>query len=60
MGSQTEHQKMLAGELYDANDPELMKLRTRARKLISAYNQLSYDKAIRQKSISDLIGEMWS
>ncbi|MFO0809317.1 MAG: sugar O-acetyltransferase [Gemmataceae bacterium] len=36
--AQTEHEKMLAGELYDASDPELVALRRRARKLVRQYN----------------------
>jgi maltose O-acetyltransferase len=34
----TEHEKMLAGELYDALDPELVRLRERARDLCQALN----------------------
>lgn len=34
----TEREKMLAGELYDARDPELQALRRRARLLIQALN----------------------
>jgi maltose O-acetyltransferase len=36
----TELQKMLAGELYDALDQQLMAMRTRARQLLQQYNQL--------------------
>ena len=35
----TERQKMLAGELYWGNDPELAALRDRARALFEAYNR---------------------
>jgi maltose O-acetyltransferase len=34
----SERTKMLAGELYDAMDPELVAARTRARELLSRYN----------------------
>ena len=34
----TEHQKMLAGELYNAADPELLALRMAARDLLALYN----------------------
>ena len=34
----TEHQKMLAGELYDPMDPELVAARGRARDLCQALN----------------------
>lgn len=36
--AKSEREKMLAGELYDAADPELVALRRRARKLANAYN----------------------
>lgn len=35
----TEREKMLAGLLYDAGDPELVQLRLRARRLARQYNQ---------------------
>jgi maltose O-acetyltransferase len=34
----SEREKMLAGELYDALDPELVRLRERARDLCQALN----------------------
>ena len=34
----SEREKLLAGELYDASDPELLALRGRARELCAAYN----------------------
>ncbi|MGZ3458370.1 MAG: maltose acetyltransferase domain-containing protein [Archangium sp.] len=39
--ARTEKEKMLAGELYVAADPELVAERARARKLLRAYNQLT-------------------
>jgi len=38
MDAQTEREKMLAGQLYRASDPELVAARTRARRLVGAYN----------------------
>ncbi|AOM83957.1 sugar O-acetyltransferase [Salisediminibacterium beveridgei] len=35
----TEKEKMLAGEMYDSQDPQLVEERTRARRLIRAFNQ---------------------
>jgi maltose O-acetyltransferase len=40
----SEREKMLRGELYLGNDPELVELRRRARALTSAYNQTTQDK----------------
>jgi len=34
----TERERMLAGELYDASDPELVAARARARQLLARYN----------------------
>ncbi len=39
----TELEKMLAGDLYVANDPELTAMRNRARTLFLRYNQTPYD-----------------
>ncbi len=44
----TEYQKMLAGELYDASDEELITMRIRARALTQKYNQTVYDKQLRE------------
>ena len=54
----TEKQKMLAGELYDAGDPELMQMRINARKLMQAYNQTSYDKQQREILLQKLLGKI--
>jgi maltose O-acetyltransferase len=40
----TEKHKMLAGELYDPNDAELVALRRHARLLVKAYNETSDDQ----------------
>jgi maltose O-acetyltransferase len=53
----TELQKMLAGELYNAGDPELVAGRSKARKLFTQYNALSYDDQEGKKVIlRDLLG----
>lgn len=41
----TEREKMLAGLLYDAGDPELVQLRLRARRLARQYNQTDEGEA---------------
>lgn len=40
----TERQKMIAGELYMASDPELVALRKRARQLLRTYNSTTDDQ----------------
>ena len=53
----TELQKMLAGELYDASDVELVAGRSRARKLFMQYNALSYDdKPGKTAVLKELLG----
>jgi len=47
----TEKQKMLAGEMYDPADPELMTLRQRARQLFEAFNQTGIDEPERRTSL---------
>lgn len=54
----TEYEKMLAGELYDAGDAQLMAMRVRTRDLLKEYNQSSYDKVLRRKLLEDLLGRM--
>jgi len=41
-GLMTEKEKMLAGELYDPADPELMKLWNKGKNLMLQYNNLDY------------------
>ena len=53
----TEYQKMLAGELYDAQDNELMQLRTQARIWLRQYNQMDNDKAMRALSIKQIFNK---
>jgi len=56
----TEYQKMLAGELYNAGDNELMSLRENARQLTHAYNQLVFEKEERLQLLQQLFGKMGS
>jgi maltose O-acetyltransferase len=53
----TEKEKMLAGELYDCGDPELMELWNRGKNLIQKYNALDYSDKVGQAGIlDDLLG----
>lgn len=55
MGS--EKSKMLNGELYDADDPELVAERNRARERTRRYNRTSAeDRAERQALLNELLG----
>ncbi len=54
----TEYQKMLAGELYDAGDKELLTLRIKAREMMQEYNQTSFDKAKRLVILEKLLGKV--
>ena len=53
----TEKEKMLAGQLYDASDPELVRERKRARDLTYAYNRTTEDHwDERRRIIAELFG----
>lgn len=55
----TEKEKMLAGELYVAADPELTAARVRARRILRAYNQSTEDDLPeRGRLLSELLGEV--
>ncbi len=55
----TEKELMLAGELYDAGDPELVKMRTRARQITRAYNSTDEEQRdIRRTLLNRLLGQM--
>ena len=55
----TEKEKMLAGELYDATDPELVAERRAARELTEAYNATSIaDPDERDQLLSELFGSI--
>ncbi len=49
---------MLAGELYDAGDPELMNMRIKARKWIEEYNRTPYDTGLRQNLLKKILGKI--
>jgi maltose O-acetyltransferase len=49
----TEKEKMLAGELYDCGDPELMELWNRGKNLMQRYNSLDYSNRVEQSKILD-------
>ncbi|HEY2589274.1 MAG TPA: sugar O-acetyltransferase [Tepidisphaeraceae bacterium] len=53
----TEREKMLAGELYDALDPELVRCRDRARDLCQILNATrEADREVRRRVLSELFG----
>jgi len=55
----SEREKMLAGELYDATDPELVAGRLRARKLLGRYNTSPPDyDAARRAVLEELLGRI--
>lgn len=56
-GQTTEREKMLAGELYDCGDPELLARWHRAKDLTRAYNQVaSADLAEKDRILGELLG----
>ena len=53
----TEKEKMLAGELYDCGDPELMEIWYSGKNLIQKYNNLDYsDKKEQLRILDELLG----
>ena len=53
----TQRERMLAGELYTADDPELARLRLRAARLTERYNRTSVDDAgARRDLLRELLG----
>ncbi len=55
----TEKELMLAGQLYDASDAELVKLRLRARQVTRAYNSTNEDQRdVRRTLLNRLLGQM--
>ncbi|MDL2314556.1 hypothetical protein LJC36_06205 [Desulfovibrio sp. OttesenSCG-928-C14] len=53
----TEKEKMLAGEIYDCGDPELMDLWVRGKNLMQAYNAMDYgDRAGQLRILDELLG----
>jgi len=56
---QSEREKMLAGQMYLAADPELVAARRRARRLCRIYNQSTEDdEAARVQVLSELFGQL--
>jgi maltose O-acetyltransferase len=54
----SEKDKMLAGEMYDANDPELFGARLKARGILKQYNESAADELdLRSKLLAQLIPE---
>lgn len=54
----TEKEKMLAGELYDCADAELMSIWYKGKNLAQKYNNLAYeDNKTQQEILSELLGE---
>lgn len=59
MAEMTEKQRMLAGQLYLASDPELVAERRRARHLLRLYNQTTAEEADRRSTIlAELFGRV--
>lgn len=54
----SEYAKMLAGELYDASDKELLSMRVKARELMALYNQTPFDREQRTAILKQLLGKM--
>jgi maltose O-acetyltransferase len=54
----TQYEIMLAGELYDASDPLLFKMRLKARDAMQVYNQTPYDRELRTQLLKSLLGKM--
>ena len=54
----TELEKMLAGELYDSSDADLVKMRKDARALMHMYNQTLYDTQHREILLRKILGKM--
>jgi maltose O-acetyltransferase len=53
----TEYEKMLAGELYDSTDKQLLEMRIRTRALMSVYNQTPYDRERREMLLKQMLGK---
>src|SRR5690348_5502066 len=58
-GEMSERQKMLAGQLYRATDPELTAARRRARRLTRLYNQTTEEETERRvQLLAELFGRI--
>lgn len=58
MVEKTEKQKMLAGELYLASDPELAAESKRARRLLRMYNATTEEEELRSQILNQLLGKV--
>ena len=56
--AKSEYQKMLTGELYDAGDEELMKMRMKARTWMQEYNATAYDRQKREILLRQILGRI--
>lgn len=54
----SEYEKMMAGELYEARDPELFERRARARILLEKFNHSPYDLDLRRSILGQLFGKI--
>lgn len=55
----TQREKMMAGELYLASDPELVQMRLRARQMTRAYNStVESETDVRRAILNRLLGKM--
>ena len=53
----TEKEKMVAGEMYRSDDPELVRARIQARKLVKMFNETAEEEIEkREKILSELFG----
>jgi len=50
----TEFEKMVAGDLYDSNDAELVAMRVAARNWMTQYNASTFDKALREQLLKKI------
>ncbi|MHC5269490.1 chorismate mutase [Enterococcus sp. LJL98] len=57
MGKRSEKEKMIAGELYRAGDPELVKDRQAARAVLEVFNQ-TLDPAVREELLKGILGQV--
>jgi maltose O-acetyltransferase len=51
LSGDTEREKMLAGELYLASDPELTAMRLRTRRLLATYNSTDESESVRRLAL---------
>ena len=59
MDGLTEREKMLAGQLYRATDPELVAARAKARRLVHAYNATDPEAGTKRRALtSELFAEV--